>query len=123
RVEERIASRGGPQFAYRLRGTASPEQSSIQPAFRLQLPTDAVTLERGGQVKLKISAQRLGDFQDEIALEFRNLPAGITATGTQIGKNRSDAQITLQAAADAAVQVAAVQVIGSVQSADEGSAV
>ena len=65
RVADRFHTRGGPEFAYRLR-LAPPV-----PGFRLQLAADVLTLPRGGQAKLKVTAERLGGFNDPIALTYR----------------------------------------------------
>ena len=50
--------------------------------FRLQLAADVLTLPRGGQAKLKVTADRLGGFTDAIALTIDGLPAGVKAANT-----------------------------------------
>ncbi|HKB35090.1 MAG TPA: PPC domain-containing protein, partial [Gemmataceae bacterium] len=62
RVESRFRS-SGPEHAYRLR-MARP----AAPDFRLRLAADALTLNRGGQVPLKVLVERTGGFKEPIAL-------------------------------------------------------
>lgn len=99
RVQDRLASRGGPEFAYRLRVTR-PEP----PGFGLRLPADAVTVDRSGEAKLKIDVQRTGGFQDQIELVVESLPAGLTVAGTSVGKGKSSAELVFKAAESAKVQ-------------------
>src|SRR5262249_29146780 len=58
RVSEKFRGRGGPNFVYRLRITDGTE--SAEPGFRLTLPSDVFTVQRGGAVKVKVTAERRG---------------------------------------------------------------
>ncbi len=108
RVQDRFRTRGGEAFAYRLRVAPLPA-----PDFRLQLASDAVSVPRGGQVKLKILAQRLGKFDQPIQLEFEGLPAGVTATSTVIAAKQLAVDVTLKAEAGAIIRAGHVVVKGS----------
>ena len=92
RVTERFRSRGGPNFAYRLRASAAST-----PNFRLNFTTDAVTLVRGVQTKtpakpartappatLRVNVERIGGFDGAVDLEVLGLPLGVTVTNTLI---------------------------------------
>ncbi len=92
KINDRFASRGGSRFAYRIR--ASREE---QPGFELSLPADAFTLTRGTDLKIKLDVKRSGGLTEPIELTFDGLPAGVTATGTTIAKNKTNAQIVLKA--------------------------
>lgn len=93
RVTERFRSRGGPQFAYRLRAAAAAAAQD----FRLTFTVDAVTVIRGVQQKagakptrnapratLRVNVERMGGFDGAIELEALGLPVGVTATNTLI---------------------------------------
>jgi hypothetical protein len=108
RVEERFASRGGPTFAYRLR----IDRPSSTPDFRLQFAADALTLNRAGEVKLKITAERLGKFDDAINLEIDGLPKSVTVTGTTIPAKQPAAEITFKADASAAIRPSRLTIRG-----------
>jgi hypothetical protein len=99
RVADRFRTRGGPEFAYRLRLAGSPA-----PGFRLQLAADVLTLPRGGQAKLKVTAERLGGFADAIPLAIDGLPLGVKADNLSIPAGQNAVEITF--AADAAAPVA-----------------
>ncbi|MGE0606203.1 MAG: PPC domain-containing protein [Pirellulales bacterium] len=73
RVEDRFSSRGGPQFAYRLRACKPPAMD-----YKLKLAHDHLTLLRGAEVKLKVDIERLGGFNHEVKLSVEGLPAGVT---------------------------------------------
>lgn len=88
RVSDRFRSRGGPAFAYRLRIAPAPA-----PDFRLTLPTDALSLVRGGETKLRVAVERLGGFKDPIALEAEGLPAGVTLTPVTVTSKQATADL------------------------------
>jgi hypothetical protein len=108
RVTEQFHTRGGPEYAYRLR-LAHP----APPGFRLQLGADVVILPRAGQGKLHIQAERLGGFAEPITLDVEGLPAGVTVTGTSIGKGQAGTDLAFKAEANAAVDASRLTVRGS----------
>ncbi|HVX16341.1 MAG TPA: hypothetical protein VHC22_34465 [Pirellulales bacterium] len=87
-LTDRFASRGGPAFAYRLR-IAPPGEGD----FRLTLSSDAVTLYRGGQAKVRVTAERTGNFGGAIDLAVEGLPVGVTTQSVQIAANQSQVEI------------------------------
>ncbi len=116
KVQDRFRSRGGPAFAYRLRIAKPPT-----PDFRLTLAadaranagSDAVTVARGGQVKLKINAERIGGFKEPIALTVEGLPAGVTAAAATIAAGQSAVELTFKADANAKIAPAHVRIHGT----------
>ncbi len=79
-VQDRFHSRGGPEFAYRLR------VERARPDFDLQLSLASLTIPRGdasakaprGQANLRITANRRGNITDPIFLHVDGLPSGVT---------------------------------------------
>jgi len=114
RISDRFPTRGGPQYAYRLR-IAPP----AAPEFRLQMAADVLSLPRGGQARLKITAERLGGFPGPIALAIDGLPSGVTATGTAIGMNQAAAEITLKAETVAPIRAARLVIRGTAKVGDQ----
>jgi hypothetical protein len=108
RVTDHFRSRGGPDFAYRLRLDRPPG-----PDFRLQLAADAVTVPRGGQAKLKVQAERQGGFAAAVPLAVEGLPPGVTADPAAIPANQNAVEITVKAEASAAVRASRLTVRGS----------
>jgi hypothetical protein len=106
RVADHFHTRGGPDFAYRLR-LAPPS-----PGFRLQLAADAVTLPRAAQAKLKITADRLGGFNEAIALTIDGLPAAVKAANTTIAAGQNAVEIVFTADATAAADVSRLTIRG-----------
>jgi len=110
RVAEQFGSRGGPDYGYRLRvdrpGT---------PDFDVTLASDAVTVERGKEFKLKVDVRRRGGFDGEIALELEGLPAGVTVTGNKIPAKQLQTQIGFKAEAAAAITSARVTLKGTAE--------
>jgi hypothetical protein len=117
RVAERFRNRGGPAFAYRLRLTPPPP-----PGFKLQLAADAVTVPRGGQAKLKVTAERLGGFAEAIPLTVEGLPVGVKANPATIAAKQNAADIVLVADKGAAVDAARITVRGADHTATFGGA-
>lgn len=111
KIQDRFASRGGPRFAYRIGCTASEDS----PGFEITLPADAFTLTRGTDLKIKLDITRTGGLSEPIELKFDGLPEGITATDTTVPKNKTKAQITLQAADKIPVALHRVKLRGEAQ--------
>ena len=105
RVSDRFPNRGGAEFAYRLR--LAPAAAG----FRLQLTADVLTLPRGGQAKLKVTAERLGGFNDAIPLTIDGLPPGVkVAVNAAIPAGQNAVEIAFAADANAAVAVSRLKV-------------
>jgi hypothetical protein len=109
RVAERFRTRGGPNFAYRLRVT---DAANSPPGFRLTLPADTLSVLRGGSVKVRVTAERFGGLTTPIELFVTGLPAGVTAKPVSIGKNQTAADITLEAKPDAVIGTAPITITG-----------
>lgn len=92
RVQDRFRSRGGPEYAYRLRIT-----SPAPPDFRLSFKTDGITLPRAGQVKLPISVERRGGFSEAISLSIDGLPKGVSFSPTTIAAKQNAVDVTFKA--------------------------
>jgi hypothetical protein len=107
-VADRFASRGGEAFAYRLR--IAPPAS---PDFRLHVATDALSIDRGGEAKLKLRAERLGGFIDPIQIEFENLPPGVSVANPQITASSGEIELTFKAEAASAAGAQPVRIRGS----------
>jgi hypothetical protein len=107
RIEDRLASRGGPQYAYRLK----IDRANRAADYQLKLPVNALNIERGAVATLPIAIERRGGFKGPVALEIEGLPAGVTAsppapaTGARV-------EIRLKASRQAKVVTAAVVVRG-----------
>jgi Bacterial pre-peptidase C-terminal domain len=108
RVADQFHSRGGPEFAYRLRLT-EPGPAD----FRLALAADVLALPQGGQAKLKVQAERVGGHAEPITLAVEGLPEGVTAQPATIPAGQPAAEITLKADAKAVVQGARLTVRGT----------
>ncbi len=107
-VSDRFTSRGGLRFAYRLHVKSPP-----RPDFQLELPADALTVLRGGEVKMKITAERLGGFAGAIQLQIENLPAGVTVSGDTIAEKKNDTQLVLKAEETAKIQTSRLKIFGT----------
>jgi hypothetical protein len=113
RVSEYFHSRGGPAFAYRLR-VARP----LAADFRLRLLADTVSLNRGGQARLRVNVERLEKFSPAIALQIDGLPKGVTAQGLSVGPGQLGGDITFKADNTATIQAARLTIRGSAKSGD-----
>jgi hypothetical protein len=83
------------------------------PDFLLTAPQMA-SLPLAGKSEIAVQAVRSGGFDGEIALSVEGLPEGVTATGDwKIPAGKSDAKVTLESAADAAVVAKLVTIVGS----------
>jgi hypothetical protein len=107
-VSDRFRSRGGPQFAYRLR--VGPPAA---PDFKLTIPTDALNIPRGGKATLKVTAQRIGGFKEPIVLTCEGLPAGVTTGSATIPANQNAVDLAFIAADTARIGVFTPKITGT----------
>lgn len=126
-VSDRFVSRGGPEFAYRLR-VAPP---ATAPDFQLTFASDALTVIReavdgeaaapgkpkrtGKQQpgKLKINVLATGGFRGDIELEVVGLPPGVTVSGNKIAGGRNTAELNFTAEATAKIAATHLLVRGT----------
>ena len=107
KVEERLSSRGGPTFAYRVR--------AVRPAdspMRLSTALDALTLLRGGEMRIKILAERPSGFADEVSLDIEGLPEGVAVTGNKLGKGQNQVDVVLKAEATTKIATSRLRIVG-----------
>jgi hypothetical protein len=117
RVEERFRNRGGPAYAYRLIIDHPPK-----PDFRLQLASDAVTVNRGSEAKLRVDLLRIGGFSEPVTLAVDGLPSGITVMGTTIPANQEGIDLVFKADKQARICSARLTIRGSAKSGDRTAA-
>jgi hypothetical protein len=86
----------------------------LEPPFSLTPTVADPKLVRGGQLKFKVAVQRNPAFAGEVKLTLDKLPAGVTAAEAVIPADQSEVEITLTAAADAAVGAANGIVVNAV---------
>ncbi len=107
-VAGRFRSAGGPEYAYRLR-MARPAPAD----FRLRIGADALTIERGGQAKLRVLVERTGGFKEPIALSLAGLPGGVTAPAVTIAPGQPAVEVALKAAPSATIHAFPLTVTGT----------
>jgi hypothetical protein len=101
RVREKFRGRVGPNFVYRLRVLDGPP--AVEPGLRVSVLNEVFTLPRGGTLKAKVAAERLGGFRGPIVVTTRDLPPGVTAKGVVIAPNQTAGELVLTASADAKI--------------------
>lgn len=75
----------------------------LQPPFALKPDFAGGNLAKGQELKVKIVAERNPAYAGPINLTFQNLPKGVTASAAMIAAGQNEVEVTLTAAADAAV--------------------
>lgn len=126
-VSERFASRGGPDFAYRLRVASA----SAVPDFQLALASDTIAViretadgeqpapgkpKRGGKQqpgKLRVNVVASGGFKGDIELVVEGLPASVAVSGTKISGGRNTAELSFSAEHTAKISAAHLIVRGT----------
>lgn len=104
-VSERFASRGGPAFAYRL--AIAPPRPDVQ----LDLPTDAVSVDRGAQQNFDVNLRWLGGFADPLSVSVEGLPAGVTVAPVQAKPGQAKITLSFKAEKEARVEASRVKIV------------
>ncbi|WP_254512947.1 hypothetical protein [Anatilimnocola floriformis] len=105
-VQERFASRGGPDFAYRLRCTKPT------PDFALDMTVDSLPVDIGSTKKLPINITRLGGFAGAITLTAENLPTGVTAPAVEVKANQNKGELVFTCESMVPVSRTAIRIVG-----------
>jgi hypothetical protein len=133
-VADRFHTRGGPEFAYRVRITPF----GGEPDFQLQLPADTLAVVRpsskvtGGananvqppspqqanKGKFAVQALRLGGFKGAIDLTVDGLPAGVTCPKTTIAANQNSANLIFDVSPDAKTTASTITIRGTAKIGD-----
>jgi hypothetical protein len=71
--------------------------------FELKPDFGGAKITKGGKLKIKVAVVRNPAFAGPVTLAFANLPKGVTAPATMIAADKTDVELELEAAADAAV--------------------
>jgi uncharacterized membrane protein len=109
---------GGP-------GTTKPESDkhfydvgNYDNTFTLSVPSSmplmSTSFKQGETTKVAIGIKRGKSFEQDVTLKFEGLPTGVTVNeaGAQIAHDKSEADLTLTAADDAALGVFEITVVG-----------
>jgi hypothetical protein len=121
-----ISFRGGQAYVYRLTLTADavagitaalakPVQKTPDagPDFQLQFAGDVLSIDRGGQGKLKVLAERLGGLTQPIALTVEGLPPGTMATAMTMATGQNSAEIPIKTEKSARIGATPIKVRGT----------
>lgn len=101
------------QFPIQVTGTAkyqdktfvvssTPVNFIVALPFELKVSGPPLKLKPGDKVKVKVVAARKASYQGPIALEVRNLPAGVTGGKATLAPDQTEGELEITAAADAA---------------------
>ena len=109
RIRDRLSSRGGKRFSYRIRAT-----SVSTPDFRLKLAADLLNIEQGQSANLKVTIERGPGFKEPVELTLDGLPAGLTiGSPTIIAANQQEISITFKVEKEAGATTTPVRVTGT----------
>jgi hypothetical protein len=106
-VRDQFGSRGGPEFTYRLRIAAADKVERLP---RIEVPTDAVIVERGKEASLKVTVVRPAGFADAIEITVAGLPEGVIVEGTSVAAGAGSADLKFKAATEAHVAAAPLHI-------------
>jgi hypothetical protein len=90
---------GGETFAYRI------EVTPITPSLEMGINRNdavAVTVPQGNRVYVEVAARRK-EFSGDIAIEYTNVPEGVTIQGNAVTNGRGSWPVVLSAATDAPI--------------------
>jgi len=82
-------SKGGSAYGYRLHVNAQ------RPDFELRVVPSSINVRAGATVPISVYALRRDGFAEDIALELRNAPPGLTLNGAWIPADQDQVRLTL----------------------------
>ena len=104
---------GGPGATSRT-GSNVPLTGEAEKTFRLDMPMLSTSVKQGEQQEVKIGINRGKNFDEDVTLKFDDLPKGVTIepASAVIKHGDKDVQVTVKAAADAALGDFTIKVTG-----------
>jgi len=105
---------GGVDYAYRIEVTPVTPSLTLGLPERTQYVDTTLSVPQGNRVAAMVSAQRT-DFGGDLALEFKDLPAGVTVETLPMAANRGEIPVLFTAADGAALNTGLVDLIGACQ--------
>ncbi|NUQ63424.1 MAG: PPC domain-containing protein [Pirellulales bacterium] len=103
--------KGGPTYVYRVEVTEVKPRLTLGLPERQQFVDITAPVPQGNRLALLVSAQR-EDFGGDLALEIKDLPAGISMETVPITADQTTVPVLLAAAADAPLAGSLADVIG-----------
>jgi hypothetical protein len=104
-------NKGGPEYVYRVEVTEVKPRLTMGLAERQQFIDVTAPVPQGNRVAVLVSAQR-EDLGGDVALEIKDLPAGITLETVPMTADQTTVPVLLTAAADAPLAGSLADVIG-----------
>jgi hypothetical protein len=102
---------GAPHYVYRVELTPMEPQLTMSLPERSSFVDVTAPVPRGNRVAVMVGAQREG-FGGEVNVELRGLPQGVKATAVPMADDRNAVPVLLEAAADAPMAGALVEIVG-----------
>ncbi len=111
KVADRVATRGGANFGYRLYALDAKTADSAPFTLEVQTQQRAVNVDRDGELQLKLNVKRQ-NFNEAIDLVLEGLPPGVTVEGNSVAAKQNNATIKLKADAKTPLTASVIRVIG-----------
>jgi hypothetical protein len=102
---------GGVDYIYRIEVTPIILSLSVGLHDRAQFVDTTLPVPQGNRLAAMVSAQRI-EFSGELALDFKNLPAGVSVETFPIVPNRTEVPVLLSAADGTALAAGMVDLVG-----------
>lgn len=102
-----LHGKGGPTFVYHI------QAEDARPDFSVRCDPDKAMIGPGSATAWYVHVTRENGFNGPVNVEVRNLPKGITASPLTIPPTMTQGLLVLSAAADAPMDAANVQVVGT----------
>ena len=108
-IKDRFGRFSAGQFSYRL---VVSKPINLENGLKLTLPVDGLTVIRGQEGKLKVTAERVGGWKGPIELSVAGLPEHITLDGLTIAEGKSDTEIKIKPEDQSKIQATSITISG-----------
>ncbi len=110
-VADRFRGRGGRRYAYRLLANCEKPK----PDFHISFPSHVLAVDRAGEVKFKVDAEKLGGFDKPIQLTFESLPEHVLVENTTIDQGKTSVEVTIKVDSNAEVARTVLAIYGEAE--------
>lgn len=111
KIKDRLTSRGGERYAYRLK----IKEAESAPGFQLLFSESQISINQDEEKTVNLTLNRIGGFTGPVQIRVEGLPEGITVEPALIEEQKNKVALKLKASKEAPIGLSEINLMGSAE--------